>query len=58
MAYFFLFPNYHGYLQMKKKTFLIEICWVNLSHESEKDTEEDDIPPPFIRPLPTPQLVN
>ena len=29
-----------------------------MSHEYEKMEEEDDIPPPLLRPLPTPQLGN
>ena len=58
MEYSFLCPNDHGYLQIKRKTVLIEICGVHLSHEYEKEAEEDDIPPLLLCPLPTPQLGN
>ena len=61
-----MIPFYPPYLNillvcldyLNRKTVLIEICFVHLSHEYEKEVEEDDIPPPYIHPLPTPQLVN
>ena len=43
---------------MKRKIVLIEICWVHLSYEYEKEAEEDDISPPLLCLMLTPQLGN
>ena len=33
LACYLLCPNDHGYLQIKRKTVIIEDCWVKLSHD-------------------------
>ena len=37
---------------------MIEYCWVNLSHDHKKESEEDDITPPLLHTRSTPQLGN
>ena len=41
---------------MKRKIFLLEYYWVHLSYYHEEDSEEDNILPPLLHPLPDPQL--